>query len=90
MQQLVTFFQLELHGRRVPEDRVRVDARAVDVEDVLDGVAHVIKGLSGSVKGSVEDFSDDVRAYLQNFPLNGLYREIQIIVGNIYRAMNFN
>ena len=84
------FFQLELHRRRVPEDRVRVDARAVDVEDVLDGVAHIIKGLSGSVKGSIKDFSDDVGAYPRNFPLNGLYREIQVIVRNIYRAMNFN
>ena len=63
MQQLLTFFQLELHGRRVPEDWVRVDARAVDIEDVLDGVAHVIEGLSGSVEGRYEDFSDDVGAY---------------------------
>ena len=38
MQQLITFFQCELQGRLVPEDRVRVDARAVEVEDVLDRV----------------------------------------------------
>ena len=70
------FFQLELHGRRVPEDRVRVDDRAVDVEDVLDGVAHVIKGLNGSVEGRLEDISDDVGAYPRNLLLDGLYREI--------------
>ena len=48
----------------------------MDVEDVLDGVAHVIKGLDGSVEGRLEDFSDDVGAYPRNFLLNGLYREI--------------
>ena len=52
---------------------VWVDARAMDVEDVLNGVAHVIKGL----RGSINDFSDDVGAYLRNFSLDGLYREIQ-------------
>ena len=65
------FFQLELHGRRVPEEQVQVYARAVDVEDVLKGVAHVLKGL----RGSFDDFSDDVKAYLQNFSIDGLYRE---------------
>ena len=45
MQQLITFFQLELCNRRVPEEHVRVHARAVDVEEVLKGVAHILKGL---------------------------------------------
>ena len=45
LQQLVTFFQLELREGRVPEEHVRVHARAVDVEEVLKGVAHVLKGL---------------------------------------------
>merc|ERR1711954_322898 len=63
LQQLITFFQLELPDRQVPEERVRVDARAVDVEDVLEGVEHVLKGL----RERFDDFSDDVRAYLQNF-----------------------
>ena len=76
MQQLVTFFQLELLGRLVPEDRVRVDARAVDVANVLDRVAHVIKGLRGSIEGRLVDFSKNVGAYPQNFLLDGLYREI--------------
>ena len=65
------FFQLELHGRQVPEEQFQVHARAVDVKDVLKGVAHVLKGL----RGSFNDFSDDVRAYLQNFSIDGLYRE---------------
>ena len=69
-------FQFKLRRRLVAEDWVRVDARAVDVEDVLDGVAHVIEGLSGSVEGRLEDFSDDVGAYPRNLLLNGLYREI--------------
>ena len=43
--------------------RVRVDARAVEVEDVLEGVKHVLKGL----RGRFDDFSDDIRAYLRNF-----------------------
>ena len=61
MQQLVTFFQLELQGRLVPEDRIRVDARAVEVEDVravevedaLDRVTHVVQGLRGVLEGGV-------------------------------------
>ena len=45
LQQLVTFFQLELHEGRVPEEQIRVHVRAVDVEEVLKGVTHVLKGL---------------------------------------------
>ena len=53
MQQLVMFFQLKLWGRLVPEDWVRVDARAVEVEDVLNRVAHVVHGLRGVLEGGV-------------------------------------
>ena len=45
LQQLVTFFKLEVPDRQVPEERVRVDARAMDVEDVLEGVKHVLDGI---------------------------------------------
>ena len=48
----------------------------MDVEDVLDGVAHIIKGLNGIVEGRLKDFSDDVGACPQNLLLDGLYREI--------------
>ena len=71
LQKLIMFFQLKLHGRRVPEEQVRVHARAVDVEEVLKRVTHLLKGL----RGSFDDFSDDVRAYLRNFSIDGLYRE---------------
>ena len=79
MQQLIMFFKLELPNRQVPEECVRVDARAVDVEDVLEGVEHVFEGL----RGRFDDFSNDVRAYLRNFSASirisqsseGLYRE---------------
>ena len=61
MQQLVTFFQLGLGGRMVREDRMRVDARAVEVEDVravevedaLDRVTYVVHGLRGVLEGGV-------------------------------------
>ena len=57
------FFQLELKGRLVPEDRVQVDARAVEVEDVLNIVTHLIHGLRSAFEGRLEDFSENVRAY---------------------------
>ena len=52
---------------------------AMDVKDFLEGVEHVLKAL----RGRFDDFSDDVRAYLQNFSasvhisqsIEGLYRE---------------
>ena len=53
MQQLITFFQLKLQGTLVPEDLVKVDARAVKVEDVLNRVAHVFHGLRGVLEGGV-------------------------------------
>ena len=79
LQQLVAFFKLELPDGQVPEERVGVDARAVDVQDVLEGVKHVFEAL----RGRFNDFSDDVRAYLRNFSASmrisqsskGLYRE---------------
>ena len=70
----MTLFQLKLHGRLVAEDRVRVDARAVEVEDVLDGVAHLIHGFRGVPEGSLKDFSEDVGAYPRDLLLDGLYR----------------
>ena len=60
LQQLIAFFKLDLPDGQVPEERVRVDARAVDVQDVLEGVEHVFEGL----RGRFDDFSNDVRAYL--------------------------
>ena len=76
MQQLVTFFQLKLRGRLVPEDWVQVDARAVEVEDVLNRVTHVIHGLRGVFEGGLEDFSENVRAYPRDLLLDSLYMEI--------------
>ena len=84
MQQFVAFLKLELHGvgGQVPEERVEVEARAVNGKDILEGVEHVLEAL---LTGSrVDDFSDDRRAYLQNLPAShvrgsqsskGLYRE---------------
>ena len=76
LQQLITFFQLELHGRLVPEDPVSVDARAVEVEDVLNRVTHVIHGLRGVFEGRLKDFSENVRAYPRGLLLDGLYMGI--------------
>ena len=52
---------------------VRVDARAVEVEDVQDGVTHLIHSLSGVLESSLDDFSEDVGAYLRDL-FHGLYR----------------
>ena len=52
---------------------VRVDARAVEVEDVQDGVTHLIHSLSGVLESSLDDFSKDVGAYLRDL-FHGLYR----------------
>ena len=57
------FFQLALRGTLVPEDWVRVDSRAVEVEDVLNRVTHVIHGLRGVFEGVLKDFSENVRAF---------------------------
>ena len=55
---------------------VRVDARAVEVEDVLNRVTHVIHGLRVVFEGGLKDFSENVRAYPRDLLLDGLYREI--------------
>ena len=52
---------------------VRVDARAVEVEDVQDGVTHLIHSLSGVLESGLNDFSEDVGAYLRDL-FHGLYR----------------
>ena len=52
---------------------VRVDARAVKVEDVQDGVTHLIHSLSSVLESSLDDFSEDVGAYLRDL-FHGLYR----------------
>ena len=69
--QLITLFQFELQRRLDAEDWVRVDARAVQVddvqvEDVHDGVAHLVHSLGG-VRGSLDDFSEDIGAYRGDF-----------------------
>ena len=72
--QLIMLFQFELHRRLNAEDWVQVDARAVEVEDVLDGVAHLIHGFRGVPEGSLKDFPKDVGAYPRDLLLDGLYR----------------
>ena len=52
---------------------VRVDARAVEVEDVQDGVTHLIHSLSSVLESSLNNLSEDVRAYLRDL-FHSLYR----------------